>query len=379
MKPKFRLSILLCLLALASNAQEAEFIPSVNIGDTAPLIRLNKWIKGTRIDKFEKGLVYVIEFWATWCQPCKAAMPHLSALADKYKNSVRVLGIDIYESNSTSIEKIKKFVDSMGQKMNYSVAIEDSNFMETQWILATGSKNQGIPSTFVVDREGRLAWIGHPKDLEKILPKVINNTWNAKEELRKKVLAKELNKLNDSLYNHVFWKYKGDILKSGDLGRPDSALFVINKIIETEPGLSYAPVIVYNTFSALLIINQHKALNYGRVVIKTPNYNDDLAYHQIIGAIESYADKLNLSAEIYQLGAEACQAGINDIPYPEIVDMYKRYHKMAGWYWLANNKLKAIDAEKEAIISLKSKSEFSKTTLAEYEAILHKYTKGNSN
>lgn len=89
------------------------------------------------IQTFEKGKVYVVEFWATWCKPCIAAMPHLSALARKYKDKVAVLGIDIYEKNTTSIEKVKAFVDSMGDRMGYHVAIDKNKFMETSWLLSS--------------------------------------------------------------------------------------------------------------------------------------------------------------------------------------------------------------------------------------------------
>lgn len=57
-------------------------------------------------------------------------MPHLSLLADKYKNSVIVVGVDIMERNP-SMKKLKAFVDSMGSAMDYLVAAEDSNFMTT--------------------------------------------------------------------------------------------------------------------------------------------------------------------------------------------------------------------------------------------------------
>jgi thiol-disulfide isomerase/thioredoxin len=369
----FRLLILFCIPTIICHAQNAP-TPTVNLGDLTPPMRIAKWVKGSPIYKFEKNSLYILEFWATWCMPCRAAMPHLSALAEKYKDNITVIGVDVLEKQSTSIERITKFVDSMGQRMNYSVAIQDSNFMETDWLLAAGDR-LGIPTTFVVDRDGRLAWIGHPKDLEKILPKVINNTWDINEELNKRNLAKRLKELEDSVSN-VLYKYRENLLKPGDLGKPDSALLVINAIIKKEPILTYAGIITYNTFTSLLKTNQKKALEYGRLIMVTPSYEGEPDFRMIIGAI-MYSDKLILSPEIYQLGAEACEAEINLIPYPEIVDMYKRYHKMADWYWRAKNKLKAIEAEQKAIIALKSKTGFSKTKLLECESALQKYRRGN--
>lgn len=378
MKSNFWLLILSCMLTLVSHAQNNP-TPTVNIGDMAPTMRLREWIKGTPVQRFEKGMVYVVEFWATWCRPCKAAMPHLSALSVKYNDSITVVGIDILENKNTSIEKIKNFVDSMGLKMNYRVAIQDSNFMEADWFLpAGGGKRLGIPASFVVNRDGRLAWIGHPKDLEKILPKIINNTWDTKEALNKRNLAQRLSELDISLNNEL-WKYReDDRIKPRKPGQPYAALLAIKAMIKNEPRLTYAPFIGYNTFVSLLKTNQHKALEYGRLVMVTPNYDDEIAYYVIINAIQNYSNKLTLSAEIYQLGAEACQAEIDLIPYPEIIDMYKRYHKMAALYWRAKNKLKAIEAEQEAIVVLKNETDFSKTMLAEYELALQKYTQYNN-
>src|ERR1700730_3262325 len=183
MRSNFQLLLLLCIIAVTTHAQNAQST-TLNIGDSAPLLRLLGWIKGTPVKRFEEGNVYVVELCATWCKPCIAAMPHLSALAGEYKDRVTVFGIDVYEKKTTSIEKVKAFVDSMGHRMDYRVAAEDSNFIVDDWLHASGE--HGIPRTFVVNAEGRLAWIGHPKDLDKVLTKIVSNTWDIKEALAKR-------------------------------------------------------------------------------------------------------------------------------------------------------------------------------------------------
>src|ERR1022692_218934 len=147
--PNVTLLLLLCMMAVTSHAQEAES-PPLNIGDSAPRLRVREWLKGVPTQGFEKDKVYVVEFWATWCGPCRAVMPHLTALANEYKDSVTILGIDILEEKTTSMEKIKAFVDSMGHRMDYNVAADDSNFMTTAWLYASGK--QGIPTAYVVNR-----------------------------------------------------------------------------------------------------------------------------------------------------------------------------------------------------------------------------------
>jgi len=368
----FRLLLLLNIFTNASYAQTVQ-LSMLNIGDAAPPLQVREWIKGEPVQEFEKGRVYVVEFWATWCAPCKAAMPHLSTLASKYKDSITVLGIDIMELKTTSFKRVKAVVDSLGDRMNYRVAAEDSNFMETGWLEASGERNKGIPSSFVVNAEGRLAWIGHPKDLDIVLPKIVNNTWDIKEALAKRNSDKHLAALDDSV-NYELMNYAGNAYKHDFIGKPDSALLAIDEIIRIEPTLKYAPFVAFNTFSALLKTNPHKACEYGKVVMVTATYEAP-ACNAIIDAIEWNDGKLNLDPEIYQLGAQAYQIQINQIAYPEIVNMHKLYHKMAAWYWLAADKPRAIEAEQKAIESLNGKKDFSKIDMAAYQSQLERYKK----
>ncbi len=179
----FHLLLLLCITVTIHAQNDQSTL--LNIGDPAPPLRVREWIKGTPVQRFEKDNVYVVEFWATWCKPCAAAMPHLSVLASKYKDKVTILGIDIYEKKNTSMEKVKAFVDSAWHRMDFHMAVEDSNFMETGWLDASGERKHGIPRSFVVDAEGRIAWIGYPKDLDEVLPKIVNRGWDIKEALDK--------------------------------------------------------------------------------------------------------------------------------------------------------------------------------------------------
>ena len=364
----FSLFLLACVITVTTYAQ-SEPVPVMNLGDPAPPLHLRTWIKGKPVNTFEKGEIYVLEFWATWCKPCVAAMPHLSALAREYRDRVTVLGIDVMESKTTSIQKIKAFVDSMGSNMDYNVAVEDSNFMVAAWFEPLGEA--GIPHSFVVNGEGRLAWIGHPKDLAGVLPKIANNTWDIQKALAERNTNRHLHYLDrEAIFELV--QYSGDPLKPDDLGKPDSALLMIDEIVKANPKLKYAPFIASWTFSSLLKTDPQKAYEFGKKAIVTYTYEEP-AYHSIIGTIESYSNILNLSPEIYGLGAEACQAEIDGMVYPQLANMSRRYSKMAEWYWRAGNKAKAIAAQQEAIETLKSRKNYSRTDLAALEDSLQQY------
>src|SRR5450432_1074069 len=139
MRSNFLLLLLTCMIAVTTHAQDDQ-TPSLNLGDPAPPLRIREWLKDTDVQRFEKDHVYVLEFWATWCAPCIAAMPHLSVLAREYKDKVTFIGVDIYEKKTTSMKKIRAFVDSIGERMDYHVATEDSNFMVAGWFNASGEQ-----------------------------------------------------------------------------------------------------------------------------------------------------------------------------------------------------------------------------------------------
>jgi hypothetical protein len=84
-----------------------------------------------------------------------------------------------------------------------------------------------------------------------------------------------------------------------------------------------------------------------------------------------YTNHFDLPKEIYALAAEACQAEIDAFPYVKKSRYF--YHKMADWYWRANEKAKAIEAEQTAIESLKSEGNAKQEDLTSYQLRLRQY------
>lgn len=153
----------------------------LGIGDPAPALKAH-WLKGTPIDKFEKGQVYVLEFWATWCGPCIAAMPHITKLAKQFAGKASFIGVNVFEHakmDAGVVEKVEKFVKENSKKMGYSVCMDEAEtFMGKNWMRAAGLNS--IPATMIIDQDGKIAWIGHPKAMDKPLEAIIAGTWNAK-------------------------------------------------------------------------------------------------------------------------------------------------------------------------------------------------------
>ncbi len=149
-------------------------MPTLNIGDEPPAFKVDSWIKGTPISSFEKGNVYLIDFWATWCGPCIAIMPHLTELQSEHESDgLSVVGVSIWESgrdengNRTRIhgekqaKHVQAFVDKNDERMGYTVGT-GGEFFETDWMGA--AHQNGIPTVMIVDRNSKIGWIGYGTD-----------------------------------------------------------------------------------------------------------------------------------------------------------------------------------------------------------------------
>lgn len=170
---------------------------TLKVGDPAPKLQTGQWVQGEPVKGFEKDKAYIVEFWATWCGPCRASIPHLNEIYQKYKDKgLVVIGQNCWERNES---QVAPFVKQMGDKMTYRVALDDktkdeNGAMAQTWMAAAG--RDGIPSAFLVDKKGMIAWIGHPMELkEKTIEAVLAGTFDTRQaaadyELQQKNQAK---------------------------------------------------------------------------------------------------------------------------------------------------------------------------------------------
>jgi thiol-disulfide isomerase/thioredoxin len=155
------------ILALALAFISQGVMAKVVIGQPPPEFKTGEWIQGEPVTQFEPGQVYVVEFWATWCGPCVATIPHLNELAKKYKDQgVTFIGVDIWDEDSA----VPAFVKRMGAKMTYRVALDDKSddkegFISDNW-WKRHTEAHGIPNAFIINKHGVVAWGGHPATLK---------------------------------------------------------------------------------------------------------------------------------------------------------------------------------------------------------------------
>ncbi|NUQ66723.1 MAG: redoxin family protein [Phycisphaerales bacterium] len=164
-------------------------LPPLVMGDAAPRIAPEKWINGAPIEAFEPGRVYLVEFWATWCEPCRDSIPLLVRLQKRYKDALTVVGVSVWEKTTREfslpddifIDRVRRFVDDRREAMAFTVAYDGvEGEMASTWMAA--ARRVSIPSVFIVDQAGRIAWIGNPHqppgEMESVLGQVIDKTWD---------------------------------------------------------------------------------------------------------------------------------------------------------------------------------------------------------
>lgn len=96
-----------------------------------------------------KGKVLVLDFYATWCEPCRRSIPHLVGLQDRYADQgLHVIGLNV--GGPDDEEKVPAFAKEFS--IQYTLAVPDDELVT--FLLAN---NDAIPQTFVFDRQGQLA------------------------------------------------------------------------------------------------------------------------------------------------------------------------------------------------------------------------------
>jgi len=159
------------LLLLSGVAQAAE------LGVKAPELAIAEWVKGepvTLAQAVEKEKVVVVEFWATWCPPCRASIPHLTKLQKKFKDSVIFIGV-----SSEDAATVRPFVEDKGEEMEYRVVADRERKTSEGYMDAYGV--EGIPHAFIVDQKGNLVFHAHPMDetFEETLAAVVAGEFDA--------------------------------------------------------------------------------------------------------------------------------------------------------------------------------------------------------
>jgi thiol-disulfide isomerase/thioredoxin len=144
-------SLLLATVSFAQNTSGK--VPEITLKDTT-----GKTVKLSSL----KGKVVLIDFWASWCGPCRRANKHLKELYSKYKDKgLEILSISVDESQRNWKKAIKE------DKTSWLHVLDDKNYANTWGI-------QYIPTTFLIDKQGNFASVNPDiSDLDKLIKKLL--------------------------------------------------------------------------------------------------------------------------------------------------------------------------------------------------------------
>jgi len=165
----------------APRTAPAPTVGALGIGDRAPAFAPETWVKGDAFDAFEPGKVYVVEFWATWCIPCVAEIPHLTKLQAAHPE-ITIVGVAASErppkpgQEDVRLPKLRDFVSAKGDAMGYRVAYTPVRDLPNAWMTAAGRNT--IPTSFIVGKDGVIEWIGSPRDIDTPLEQVLAGSWD---------------------------------------------------------------------------------------------------------------------------------------------------------------------------------------------------------
>ena len=139
------------------------------VNDPAPDFKL-KDLEGKTVTLANmKGTAFVLDFWATWCGPCKKSFPGMQKAVDFYKDddNVKLLFVNTWERVDNKIKNAKDFI----KKNKYSFHV----LMDTENKAVTDYKVSGIPTKFIVDKNGHIRFksVGFSGDTHKMFEEII--------------------------------------------------------------------------------------------------------------------------------------------------------------------------------------------------------------
>jgi len=189
-----------CSGSSATKSEEKK-VTTLKVGDKAPELKGVEWKNGPP-QKFEAGHVYVLEFWAIWCNPCIAMMPHLSDLQHEHKaKNLHIIPVTTLDMGKNKRASVENFVTKMAPKYGLPFAICDTEETDKDYREMAGV--EGLPASFVVGKDGTIAYIGRPMFLDDVLPKVLAGTWKGQADADR---VAEINKAFDEINERLATK-----------------------------------------------------------------------------------------------------------------------------------------------------------------------------
>jgi hypothetical protein len=252
---------------------------------------------------------------------------------------VNFIGVSVWERDQ---KLVKPFVEEMGEKMAYRVAMDavpekgDGNdgAMAKSWMRAAGQN--GIPTAFIVNKEQKISWIGHPMQMDEPLEKIVTGSWDlqaAIAEHKKAIVERE-----------KMMKLQVKLNEARNSKDPKKLVTAIDEIVSEIPGTEagLGPM----KFGALLKLGEtEKALDLGKHLTKTVFGTNAQAYNALAWEIVDPTAKDKRDPKVIQFAVETAEAA--DVLVkgkdPAIADT------LAKAYFDSGQKAKALETQERAV------------------------------
>ncbi len=311
-------------------------LPALRVGVPAPALKVAKWVKGEPVERLEAGKTYVVEFWATWCGPCKTSIPHLTELAHKYADKVTFIGVSVWErpaeqTDEAVIALVGPFLEEMGDKMDYHVAVDGiDRTMADTWMKA--ADRNGIPCAFIVGADGKIAWIGHPMTMDDVLAQVVAGTFDVQAEAQRQETERRLAAERAKL--------EAPIRAALSAGDNKAVVEAVDKAIAAQPEMEVNLMPV--KFRALLQMDEPAAFAYLKTLLANGSVEKN-PYHAFNAALV-ISRTANLKDPNYALVVKALEkANAVEHDNPLVLTLY------AEMLFKAGRRDRAVEIQQKAI------------------------------
>ncbi len=315
----------------------------LTIGSKAPTLDIEHWVSNGNgrfapVKEFEPNKVYIVEFWATWCGPCVASMPHLSETQQKLAKE----GVTIISVSDEDLETVNGFLDrpyvgEEGQDSTYRAltshyCLTTDPDRSTHEAYMEAAQQNGIPTAFIVGKSGLIEWIGHPMSMDEPLEKVLNGTWDRDSYLAEFKAQQEL----EGKINQAF--------RFLQTGKTDEAIELLTEIANTTKDEGMKMQLEMLRFQLLLSVRPDEASKGYRALVEANRTNGMALNHlswtvyEVVEQGETIPDDLKDAA--FQAAKWAAEAEPND---GSILDT------LAHWLYVYGDLDQAIEVQTKAL------------------------------